>query len=95
MWLTMDATSKNVIGFSTKVNVDLGAKTFNVTSGDDQSNTRKITVKNGKVVVDGAVGSETKTVTDAISFDVTVDSDPSVIYQVKGYGRTRFTEDDH
>lgn len=95
MWLNMTATEKNVIGFNAKVNVDLGAKSFNLASGDDIRNSRKITVKNGKVIVDGAVGPVSKAVTDAISFEVTVDSDPSVIYQVKGYGRTRFTEDDH
>ncbi|MBB6273570.1 hypothetical protein HDF26_004030 [Pedobacter cryoconitis] len=95
MWLNMSATDKNVIGFLAKVNVDLGSKSFNLTSGDDMRNSRKITVKNGKVVTNGTVGPVSKAVTDAISFDITVDSNPSVIYQVKGYARTRFAEDDH
>lgn len=92
MW--MDDPNPDYGGFKAKVNVDLGNKAFSATAADDIYNDAKITVRNGKVITNGAVGPVSKAVTDAISYDVVYPGDPT-IYRFKGYARTRFPGDDH
>ncbi|CAM4196473.1 Lipid-binding putative hydrolase [Pedobacter westerhofensis] len=92
MWMD---DSQSYYGLKTKVNVDLANKAFSVTNADELYFGVKVTITNGKVVTDGAVGPASKAVTDAISYDAQFSDTPGVIFRFKGYGRTRFTEDDH
>lgn len=92
MWID---DSQSFYGLKAKVNVDLGNKTFSVTNADELYFGVHVTIKNGKVVKDGATGPVSKAVTDAISFEATFDDTPGITYQYKGYARTRFPGDDH
>ena len=92
MWVD---DSESYWGLKTKVNVDLASKSFSVTNAEELYNGVTVTIQNGKVVTDGAVGPASKAVTDAISYDALFSDNPGVILRFKGYGRTRFPEDDH
>lgn len=93
MWMD---DSQSYYGLKTKVNVDLPNKAFSVTDAvEEYGDDVKVTITNGKVITDGAVGPSSKAVTDAISYDARFSDDPGTIYRFKGYGRTRFPEDDH
>jgi hypothetical protein len=92
MWID---DSESHFGLKAKVNVDLGNKSFSVTNADELYTGDKVTITNGKVITDGAVGPASKAKTDAISFDLSYASEAGVILRYKGYGRTRFVEDDH
>jgi len=85
-----------------KANVNTGDKTFSITNGTNVPDNGykndpnlKITIKNGKVITDGAVGPGSKQKTDAISLDVEFSDDPGTIYKLSGYHRTKFPDDDH
>ena len=92
MWMD---DSKSFYGLKAKVNVDQANKTFSVTNADELYFAIHVTIKNGKIIKDGAVGPVSKAVTDAISYEATFDDDPATTYQFKGYARTRFVGDDH
>lgn len=86
----------------TKANVNITDKTFSVTNGANVPDNGyqndpnlKITIKNGRVVTDGAVGPSSKQKTDAISLEVEFSDDPGTIYKFSGYHRTKFPDDDH
>ncbi|MDB5012473.1 MAG: hypothetical protein JWQ25_675 [Daejeonella sp.] len=56
------------------------------------------TLTNGKIKPNIAIGPISKAVTDSISFDLTFSDDAPAngnVYHMKGYRRTRFSEDDH
>jgi hypothetical protein len=85
-----------------KANVNTGDKTFSITNGNNVPDNGykndpnlKITIKNGKVITDGAVGPGSKQKTDAISLDVEFSDEPGTIYKLSGYHRTKFPDDDH
>jgi hypothetical protein len=94
MWMD---DSQSYYGLKAKVNVDLANKTFSVNNGDEQYDAGvKVTITNGKVITNGAVGPASKALTDAISYDARFSNDPdNITYRFKGYGRTRFPDDDH
>lgn len=99
LWFDDSDANKGALGEKIKVNVVLSSLTFSVTNATDVSgNIAKgtVSIANGKIIPNGAVGPSSKAVTDAISYDVTLSADnPSVIYRFTGYARTRFVGDDH
>jgi hypothetical protein len=92
MWMD---DAKTYYGLKAKVTVDYVNKTFSATDADENYFGIKVTIKNGKIVKDGAIGPVSKDVTDAISYDATFSDDPTHTYQFKGYHRTMFPGDDH
>ncbi|MBB6499639.1 lipid-binding protein [Pedobacter cryoconitis] len=99
MWFD-DSDAKGYNGEKIKVNVVQSSLTFSVTNAADVSGNipapGTVSVANGKIIPNGAVGPSSKAVTDAISYDVTLASDVTpVIYRFTGYARTRFVGDDH
>jgi len=89
-----------------RVDVNTADKTFSITNVDNVQDSGygepgdppiKITVKNGKVITDGAIGPVSKQKTDAISLEVSFsdDQNPGTIYKLVGYHRTKFPDDDH
>ncbi|MEN0056798.1 MAG: lipid-binding protein [Mucilaginibacter sp.] len=81
-----------------KVNVDLNTLTF---SCKDAPNLNKdyddasFTVTDGKILKNAATAPGTGIKTDSIDFKIEFADDPGTVYHLKGYKRTRFTEDDH
>ncbi|MFI0428179.1 lipid-binding protein [Mariniflexile sp. HMF6888] len=85
-----------------KANIDLSAMTF---SGSQLENEYFYTsggvkvyptldITNGVIIKKGTV-APSGTVVDSISFNVEFSDDPGTIYQVAGYKRTGFLEDEH
>ena len=95
MWMDNSDSYNYDFALKAKVNVDLANKTFSYTDADELYYGEKVTITNGKIVKDGAVGPSSKAVTDAISFDAEFSQDPGTIYRFNGYARTRFPGDDH
>jgi hypothetical protein len=52
-------------------------------------------IESGKIIQNGAIGPVSKAVTDSISFIAEFSDDPGTKYNLSGYRRTRFSEDDH
>lgn len=80
--------------YTAKVPINYAAKTF---SGGNLSNydydiTMNIT---DGVILPGAATSSGGNVTDSIYFKVEFSDDPGTIYEVAGYRRTGFLEDEH
>ena len=82
--------------YKIKSPLNLDAKTFggadlqNLVDGYDIV----MTVANGKILP-GAAISTGGNVTDSIYFEIEFEDDPGTIYQVAGYRRTGFLEDEH
>jgi hypothetical protein len=100
MWIDDNA---NFWEFKTKINVDLGAKTFQIA---DALNDRYavpedclITITNGKILY-GAATTPSKMPADSIVFNVSFSDDPypAILgyanYRIAGYRYTGFTNDD-
>ena len=81
--------------FKFKIDVDPVAKTFS--AADAVSTYTSITVKlaNGKILDKVTKGPVTNTVTDSIYFEAEFSDDPGTVYQLTGYRRTGWPEDDH
>jgi hypothetical protein len=80
-----------------KVAVDLNSLTFSGANVQNGYYPSTFTVTNGIIIKNGAKGPVSGAVTDSISFDIVFDDDPVVgtVYHFSGYGRTKFSEDDH
>lgn len=81
--------------FKFKIDVDPAGKTF--TANNATSSYTNITVKlaNGKILDKIAKGPVSQAVTDSIYFEAEFSDDPGTTYQLTGYKRTRWPEDDH
>jgi Lipid-binding putative hydrolase len=81
--------------FKVKISVDPVAKTF--AAANAQSSYGNITVKinNGKILEKVTKGPVSNVVTDSIYFEAEFSDDPGEVYQLAGYRRTRWPEDDH
>jgi hypothetical protein len=92
MWMD---DAKSYYGLKAKVKVDYVNKTFTATDAPELYFGVTVTIKNGKIIKDGAIGPVSKDVTDAISYDAIFSDDATHTYQFKGYHRTKFSGDDH
>lgn len=80
-----------------KIKINLTDKTFSATNSPNLNPNYdvKFTVKEGKIIPNGAKGVVSKAVTDSITFKIEFSDDPGTVYNLSGYARTRFGEDDH
>lgn len=81
--------------FKFKCDVDAANQTFSVTGATSEYSNITINVQNGKVLTGVGKGPVSQAVTDSIYFEAEFSDDPGVTYQIHGYRRTRFAEDDH
>lgn len=92
MWLD---DHEDLWPYKFKVDVDATAQTFSATDAQSEYTNIKVTVKNGKVLTGVSKGPVSQAVTDSIYFEAEFSDDPGTTYQLHGYRRTRFSEDDH
>lgn len=99
MWLRIGSASAPVAGAAKfgvkgKVDINLSNKTFTATGGDNTYAKGGIfNISNGTIVLDGA-DTPSGYKSDAISFTITSDLDPGVTYEITGYRRTGWPEDE-
>lgn len=91
MWISDDGNWKDI---KFKCPVDILNLTFAGTNLTDVSSSNKVVVKNGKIVK-GAGLSTSGNVTDSISFEIELSSEPGVTYKAEGTRKTGFVEDEH
>lgn len=92
MWLD---DHENIWPFKFKCDVNVANQTFSATAAESLYSNITITVQNGKVLTGVSKGPVSQAVTDSIYFEAEFSDDPGVVYQLHGYRRTRFAEDDH
>ncbi len=80
--------------YKVKSPLNLDAKTFGGTGLANLSYDISVNIANGKILP-GAATSSGGNVTDSIYFEAEFSDDPGTIYQVAGYRRTGFLEDEH
>jgi hypothetical protein len=80
--------------YKVKTPLNLDAKTFGGSALPNLSYDITVNIANGKILP-GAATSTGGNVTDSIYFEAEFSDDPGVIYQVAGYRRTGFLEDEH
>jgi len=87
---------QNIWWFNFKTPVDINALTFSGSDLFSDVNGYQITVNvsNGTIVKNGTTSTSGRTA-DSISFDIEFSDDPGTIYQLTGYRRTGFLEDEH
>ena len=96
MWLQSTGlkSGTTALGVKGKVSVDVSSQTFTAASVANVAATSTtiptFSVANGKVVSNGTVGPGSKTPTDLISFDITING---VSYKVEGFHKTGFQSD--
>jgi len=93
MWID---DQHNVWWFKAKTPVDINSLTF---SGNDLPSSVDgyditLNISNG-IITKGDVLTEAGNPTDGISLDIEFSDDPGTIYQLVGYKRTGFAEDEH
>ncbi|NII26954.1 hypothetical protein HB364_17825 [Pseudoflavitalea sp. X16] len=92
MWID---DHEDIWPFKFKCDVDAANQTFSVTGATSEYSNITINVQNGKVLTGVSKGPVSQAVTDSIYFEAEFSDDPGVTYQIHGYRRTRFAEDDH
>jgi hypothetical protein len=78
-----------------KVNVDLTNLTFTASNAKNEYSDITFSVEAGKIIPNGSIAPGSKAVTDSITFVAEFSDDPGTKYNLSGYKRTRFSEDDH
>lgn len=81
--------------FKFKIDVDPNAKTFSATSATSTYTNITVKLQNGKILDKVSKGPVSQAVTDSIYFEAEFSDDPGTVYQLTGYRRTRWAEDDH
>jgi Lipid-binding putative hydrolase len=84
----------NTWDYKVKSPLNLDAKTFGGTGLQNLAYDITVNIANGKILP-GAATSSGGNVTDSIYFQIEFSDDPGVIYDVAGYRRTGFLEDEH
>lgn len=84
----------NWMDIKVKCPVNISDLTFSGTNLANAISTITVTVKNGKIAKNGGL-STSGNVTDKISFDVELSSEPGVTYKAEGTRKTGFVEDEH
>ncbi|WP_316819436.1 lipid-binding protein [Pedobacter gandavensis] len=102
MWLDVSsiwANPNNNEKVFAKVNTNVADLSFSAdkakNAGPYYDPTMTFNVTKGKVTKNTYVGAVSKAVSDGISFEIEFSDDPGTIYQLSGYHRTKFPEDDH
>ncbi|WP_052496368.1 lipid-binding protein [Pedobacter lusitanus] len=96
MWLQSTGlkSGTTALGVKGKVSVDVSSQTFTAANTANVAGTSAtiptFSVANGKVVSNGTVGPGSKTPTDLISLDITING---VSYKVEGFHKTGFQSD--
>jgi hypothetical protein len=80
--------------YKVKTPLNLDAKTFGGSALPNLAYDITVNIANGKILP-GAATSTGGNVTDSIYFEAEFSDDPGTIYQVAGYRRTGFLEDEH
>jgi len=80
--------------YKVKTPLNLDAKTFGGNALPNLAYDITVNIANGKILP-GAATSTGGNVTDSIYFEAEFSDDPGTIYQVAGYRRTGFLEDEH
>lgn len=81
--------------FKVKIVVDPAARTFSAANAQSSYGNITVKINNGKILQKVTKGPVTQTVTDSIYFEAEFSDDPGEVYQLAGYRRTRWPEDDH
>lgn len=81
--------------FKGKVSVDPVALTFIANKSQSEYGAVTANIVGGKILQNASKGPVSKAVTDSIYFEGEFSDDPGTKYQVTGYRRTRYAEDDH
>lgn len=84
----------NAWDYKVKCPINLDAKTFSGTSLANLSYDITVNITDGKILP-GAATTTGGNVTDSIYFKVEFSDDPGNLYEVAGYRRTGFLEDEH
>lgn len=91
MWID---DHENTWAYKLKTSVDYANKTFSGTDLENQVYDITATINDGKILKDAATTSGGN-VSDSIYFEIEFSDQPGTIYQVTGYKRTGFPEDEH
>lgn len=95
LWANPDNNEKVFVKVNANV-PDLSFSADKAKNGGQYSDpTLTLTVTKGKVTKNTYVGPVSKAVSDGISMDVVFSDDSETVYQLAGYHRTKFPEDDH
>ena len=81
--------------FKFKIDVDPAAKTFTASAAPSSYSNITVKLANGKILDKVTKGPVSQVVTDSIYFEAEFSDDPGTTYQLAGYRRTRWPEDDH
>lgn len=92
MWLDDEEA---IWPFKFKVDVNGANQTFSATGAESLYSNITINLQNGKVLTGVSKGPVSQAVTDSIYFEAEFSDDPGTVYQIHGYARTRYVEDDH
>lgn len=92
MWLDDEEA---IWPFKFKVDVNAANQTFSAASAESLYSNIKVNLQNGKVLTGVSKGPVSQAVTDSIYFEAEFSDDPGTVYQIHGYARTRYVEDDH
>lgn len=84
----------NTWDYKVKSPLNLDAKTFGGSTLTNLSYDITVNITNGKILPGAAISSGGN-VTDSIYFEAEFSDDPGTIYEVAGYRRTGFLEDEH
>ena len=84
----------NWMDIKVKCPVNISDLTFAGTNLVNKNSSMTVTVKNGKITKDGGL-STSGNVTDKITFDIELSSEPGVTYKAEGTRKTGFVEDEH
>jgi hypothetical protein len=91
MWVSDGGIWKDI---KFKCPVNISALTFGGTGLVNATTPMTVTVKNGKITKGGGL-STSGLVTDKISFEIELSSEPGVTYNAEGTRKTGFVEDEH
>lgn len=84
----------NWMGIKVKCPVNISDLTFAGTNLINASSSMTVTVKNGIITKGGGL-STSGNVTDKITFEIELSSEPGVTYKAEGTRKTGFVEDEH
>lgn len=91
MWISDKGNWKNI---KVKCPVNIPDLTFGGTGLVNATTTMAVTVKNGKITKGGGL-STSGLVTDKISFEIELSTEPGLTYKAEGTRKTGFLEDEH
>ena len=92
MWID---DNEHLWPFKIKMVVDPAAKTFSAANAPSSYTNITVKLNNGKILEKATKGPNSNKPTDSIYFEAEFSDDPGEVYQLAGYRRTRWPEDDH